>query len=68
MNCESFLALPEYKKAEYCAKLIHACTSDNALFKNGDDLIKLGERKGLFEGVKIGNDAFKEKINDDLAR
>lgn len=56
MNCNEFLALEEYEKAEYCAKLLHVCTSDSSLFKNGMDLIELGERKGLLDKVKIGRE------------
>lgn len=53
MNCDKFLELEETAKAFYIGSLIHACQSDNALFEAGQELIKLGERKGLFERTTI---------------
>lgn len=53
MNCEEFIELSEIDKAVYMASLIHVCQSDTAIFKNGKDLIALGKRKGLFDGIKI---------------
>lgn len=64
MNCEDFLKMEEYEKAEYAAKLLHVCTSDNALFKSGEELIKLGERKGLLDKVKIGREV-NQSLNTD---
>jgi hypothetical protein len=53
MNCEEFLCLSEFDKSLYLASLIHVCQSDDSLFRSGADLIALGKRKGLFDGVKI---------------
>jgi hypothetical protein len=60
MNCEEFLKLPLYQQSIYMASLIHACISDDANFKSGQELIRIGKQKGLFDDVKIGHeDVFK---------
>ncbi len=53
MNCEKFLALEETAKAFFIGSLVHVCSSDNALFESAQELIKIGERKGLFERTTI---------------
>jgi hypothetical protein len=55
MKCESLLKLSDYDQAVYMANLIHTCISDEANFKSGLELVRLGKLKGLFDDVKIGH-------------
>lgn len=56
MNLYDFTLLEGFEKDDYRAKLIHAATNDDALFKMGIEIINLGKRKGLFDNVKFGRE------------
>jgi len=64
MNCENFLELSEWEQSLYLASLIHVCQSDNVLFKIGKDVIELGRKRGLFDGVKIFPEHLNNQNND----
>lgn len=64
MNCENYMALNEPEQREFLGKAIHAIISTNVGFDSAKDIIEYAEQGGHFNGVKIGNDAFKE---DDLS-
>lgn len=68
MNCEEFLKLDDFQKSVYMASLIHVCQSDSSLFKSGEQLIMIGKRKGLFEGVKIFPDHIPGDQTEDMPR
>lgn len=53
MNCDNYQMLLPKEKIELVGKLIHAIQSDNEIFNRAEALIKLAEKKKLFEGVKI---------------
>ncbi len=53
MICESFEKLTPKERVEYVGELLHAVQSDNSLFEIGKEIIRLGNHRGLFEGVVI---------------
>jgi hypothetical protein len=65
MNCENYLALPESQQKEYLGELIHSVQNDNLCFTASLEIIELAKEKGKFNGVKIGNDAFKDTPSTD---
>jgi hypothetical protein len=54
--------LPEEQRKLYIAKLIHSLSKDDALFQMGTMIINLGERRGLFKDVSIGNEQVRNAI------
>lgn len=62
MNCEKFTSLSEHDQAVYLAKVNHCLRSDSSLFEMGNMIICLGEKRGLFNGVSIGNDEVRNAI------
>lgn len=53
MNCEKYLSLLPKEKMEMIGKIVHGLQSDNEIFNKVEALIKLAEKKKLFEGVVI---------------
>lgn len=53
MNCKQFQKLTPIEKSTYIGKLVHCVTNSSFLFKEGEALIKEGERRRLFDGVII---------------
>ena len=53
MVCKEFDSLSPKEKTEYIGQVVHSIQSDSALFEIGKEIIRLGEIKGLFEGVTI---------------
>lgn len=67
MNCELYQKLSHKERVEMVGKIVHAMQSDDSLFCHVSDLIKIAERKGLFEDVvinPIGDNTREPKIND----
>ncbi len=52
-NCDNYQQLTPKERTEYIGSLIHACISDERLFRTGEKLIKEAQKKGLFDGVVI---------------
>lgn len=59
MNCLNYLALSDDEQRQYIGSLVHSVMSDDDLFLEGLKLIKRAERKGKFEGVKIGTETYE---------
>lgn len=53
MLCESFYNLIPMEKRDYIGNIIHCVMNDEFLYLEGQKIIKKGQKKGLFEGVKI---------------
>ena len=53
MNCQKYLDLDPVSQSLYIGSLIHVCMSDDSLFESGNELIRLGTRKGLFDRTTI---------------
>jgi hypothetical protein len=60
MVCTKFKNLEDDKRVLYQAQLLHVAQSDDELFGLGELLIARGRDKGLFEGVKFGNEIYNE--------
>lgn len=65
MNCESFLKLDHFEQTLYIGQLVHACQSDDDLFKLGENLIAIALDKGLFDRVKIYPDHQQNQTTND---
>jgi len=59
--CSKYEELSPFERVEFIGKLVHAVMSDNFMFQVGQDIIKTGENKGLFNGVKILPENGKEE-------
>jgi hypothetical protein len=53
MICEEFEKLTPKEKTEFIGQVVHSIQSDSALYCMGQEIIRLGQIKGLFEGVTI---------------
>lgn len=53
MICQPFEELTPKEKTEYIGQVVHAIQSDPSLFAMGQEIIRLGQLRGLFEGVTI---------------
>ena len=51
--CKSYNELSHFDKIQYVGELLHACQSDEYLFKIGMDVIKTAKDAGIFNGVTI---------------
>jgi hypothetical protein len=51
--CKSYNDLSHFDKIQFVGELLHACQSDEYLFKLGEDIIKTAKDTGLFNGVII---------------
>ncbi len=54
MICEKYQQLEGFNQPLFCAKVVHCIMNDDNLFTIGEEIIKLGLLKGIFDGVKIG--------------
>lgn len=50
---DEYQQMTSLEKTEFIGKLLHACQSDNDIMKAAFGLIEIGERRGLFDNVKI---------------
>lgn len=53
MICEQYQKLTPKERTEYIGQLIHSCMCDAQLFKMGEKIIELAEKRGVLDGVKI---------------
>lgn len=53
MLCSKYEKLNALERVEMVGSICHAMQTDNAIFKNVQDLIALAKRKGLFDNVTI---------------
>jgi hypothetical protein len=51
--CKSYNDLSHFDKIQFVGEILHACQSDDYLFKLGTDIIKTAKDIGLFNGVVI---------------
>lgn len=51
MNGIHYINLTPKEKSEFVGQLVHSCQSDENLFSMGEEIIKLAQRRGLFENV-----------------
>ena len=51
--CKSYNDLSHFDKIQFVGELLHACQSDEYLFKIGEDIIKTAKDTGIFDGVTI---------------
>lgn len=63
MLCDSFTKLSALQRVQMVGEIVHAFQSDNATFKNVQDLIQLAKLKGIFDSVTI-NPYVKESQQD----
>lgn len=61
MVCEQFDNLTPKEKTEYIGQVVHAIQSDKNLYEMGKEIIRLGNIKGLFEGVIIFPEGSEER-------
>lgn len=54
MVCKKFEELTPAQKVMYIGEIVHCCQSDDQMFEFGEQIVKMGVMKGLFDGVKIG--------------
>jgi hypothetical protein len=62
--CKSYNDLSHFDKIQYVGELLHACQSDEYLFKLGADIIKTAKDIGLFNGVVILPEIPEHKENN----
>jgi hypothetical protein len=53
MICSNYELLTHSEKVQFMGKLCHASQSDDSLFEIAQEIIRLGEVRGLFDNVKI---------------
>lgn len=53
MICQKFDELTPKEKTEYIGAVVHAVQSSDNLYSMGQEIIRLGNLAGLFDGVKI---------------
>lgn len=53
MICDEFEKLTPKEKTEFIGQVVHSIQSDSSLYCMGQEIIRLGKIKGLFEGVTI---------------
>jgi hypothetical protein len=53
MICDEFEKLTPKEKTEFIGQVVHSIQSDSGLYSMGQEIIRLGKIKGLFEGVTI---------------
>lgn len=56
MICDKYDSLSHYDKVQFMGKLCHAAQTDDVLFTMAQELIKLGEQRGLFDKVAFPTD------------
>lgn len=53
MICPKYDALTPKERADFIGAVVHACQSCDKLYSMGQEIIRLGELAGLFDGVVI---------------
>lgn len=61
MICTDYEQKTVPEKIIFTGKLLHAVMNDDRLHKIAEDIIKIAEAKGLFEGVTILPDNFSNQ-------
>jgi hypothetical protein len=64
MNCEKYLKLTPLERSMKIGMVIHCLQNDNALFDTCEEIIKLGNLKGLFDNVTFHPTGTETRTND----
>jgi hypothetical protein len=62
MSHSKFSNLPDDERKVFIARLLHCFAGDDGLYQMGNLIIGLGERRGLFLNVSIGNEEVRNAI------
>lgn len=60
MICQEYDNLTSVEKLIMVGKIVHGLQSDSTIFKFTQDLIKMSEMRGLFDGVTINPEQLEE--------
>ena len=63
MICKAYEEKTVLEKVVFTGRLLHAVLHDDRLHKIAEDIIKVAETKGLFQGVTILPNDFNEQPN-----
>lgn len=68
MTCLKYNQLTDFEQSLFLAKVIHCVSNSDELFTIGEDVIRLGILKGVFNNVKFGNQEIGESIINENER
>lgn len=66
MLCKSFLDMTPLEQSTFAGMVLHCVENDETFFAEGQRMIKRGEKKGLFIGVKINPTTIAPTIDNEL--